>query len=111
MDRKILYNLTELGMDDVPHWDILGFYRKKDRSVWVEFLYEGKKRRKKCYNIGKLYHEPELLDRYGVVLSFSQKRAFGAFPGTVDGATMFPVTPTPFYETDVPVPGILDCSD
>lgn len=46
MDRKILYNLAELGMDDVPHWDILGFYRKKDRSVWVEFLYEGKKRRK-----------------------------------------------------------------
>lgn len=75
----------------------------KNYEAFVTDKFDGKKFLFKSRDFG--------CERYGVVLSFSQKRAFGAFPGTVDGATMFPVTPTPFYETDVPVPEILDCSD
>ena len=113
MERPVLYNLSELNHDEgVPHWDILGFFRKKDGSVWVEFSYCGKVRRKKCINLGGLYkgQYPEFMDRYRICLTWNQVREFGFEPGTLNGLAVFDVTPIPGDNSDIPLPPVRDLS-
>ncbi len=113
MELPVLYNLSELNHEEcVPNWDILGFFRKKDGSVWVEFSYCGKVRREQCINIGISCdgQYPELMDRYCVCLSGEQAREFGIESGIEYGFATFDVTPLPGDNSDIPLPPVRDLS-